>query len=245
VTSGEPHGPIALIAHGSRDPRSAETMRALATAAGAAWPQPVVASFLDFNPPSVPDSLRELWRRVGTAPIVVPALLTSAYHGRVDVPEVLRDSGVPTRLTRVLGPSEPGDPVNAVLLRALRSRLSGLDVAFDGLVLIAAGTSYAAARSTVDSVAATLSEETHVPCVVGYASASGPTGADAVRAVRACGAERIAVSSYFLAPGRLHDSAVASARSAGVVGVAEPLGVAVADLVLARAAETSSITRFA
>jgi sirohydrochlorin ferrochelatase len=38
------------------------------------------------------------------------------------------------------------------------------------------------------------------------------------------GAHRIVVASYFLAVGRLYDAAAASAREAGALGVAEPLG---------------------
>jgi sirohydrochlorin ferrochelatase len=34
----------------------------------------------------------------------------------------------------------------------------------------------------------------------------------------------VGVAAYFLAPGRLYDAAVESARSAGVVTVAAPLG---------------------
>jgi sirohydrochlorin ferrochelatase len=43
-------------------------------------------------------------------------------------------------------------------------------------------------------------------------------------AVRACGPVRVGVASYFLAPGLLYDKAVVSARSAGAVAVAPPLG---------------------
>jgi hypothetical protein len=46
----------------------------------------------------------------------------------------------------------------------------------------------------------------------------------------------VAVAAYFLAPGRLYDVAVASARAAGAVAVAAPLEGApeIARLVLAR-----------
>jgi hypothetical protein len=58
-----------------------------------------------------------------------------------------------------------------------------------------------------------------------------------VEALRARGCARVAVSSYFLAPGRLHDIAVASALSAGALSpVAPPLGASldVARLVMSR-----------
>jgi sirohydrochlorin ferrochelatase len=230
--------PVVLIAHGSRDPRSASTIRRLAARVGAAWPAPVSAAFLDFNLPRVPSVLRGLAAGWSVPPVVVPCLLTSAYHGRVDVPQVLADARVRTRLTPVLGPEGPDDEPDPLLIAGLRRRLSELDVTYDALVLIAAGTSYASARSTVETVARSLGDAAGVPCLVGYASASAPTPADAVARLRARGASRVAVASYFLAPGRLYDVAAASARSAGAVAVAGPLGSAeeVVNLVLARAA---------
>jgi sirohydrochlorin ferrochelatase len=228
--------PLVLVAHGSRDPRSASTMRRLATGVAARWPGSVSAAFLDFNLPSVPWVLRGL-AAGGAEPVVVPGLLTSAYHGRVDLPRVLAESGVRTRLTSVLGPRQPGEAPDPRLLRALESRLSELDMSYDGLVLMAAGTSHASARHTVESVASALSMALRVPCVVGYASACSPTAAQAATAVRAMGATRVVAASYFVAPGRLYDVAAASARSGGALGVAAPLGDAEAlvDLVVDRA----------
>ncbi|MGH3647814.1 MAG: cobalamin biosynthesis protein CbiX, partial [Micromonosporaceae bacterium] len=51
-----------------------------------------------------------------------------------------------------------------------------------------------------------------------------------VRALRGGAARRVAVASYFLAPGLLYDRAVAGAQDAGAVAVADPL-VAVPELV--------------
>jgi sirohydrochlorin ferrochelatase len=229
--------PLVLIAHGSRDPRSASTMRRLASRVRASWAGPVSAAFLDFNLPGVPSVLRGLAPGASAPSVVVPCLLTSAHHGRVDVPQVLADAGVPTRLTPVLGPATPADEPDPRLVAALRRRLSELDASFDALVLIAAGTSYAAARSTVDAVAGSLGRALDMPCLVGYASASAPTPAEAVAELRRRGASRIAAASYFLAPGRLYDVAATSARAAGAVAVAGPLGPAdeIVRLILARA----------
>jgi sirohydrochlorin ferrochelatase len=209
-------------------------MRALARRVARHWPESVTTAFLDFNPPSVAGTLRGL-TGVATPPIVVPALLTRAYHGRVDLPSVVSGARVEARVTPVLGPSSPGEEPDPLLVTALASRLSG--ASYDGVALLAAGTSHAEARSTVEAVAAALSATLHVPCVVGYASASEPSGAEAVERVRALGATRVVAASYFLAPGRLHEAAAASARSAGVVGVAMPLAPSdeLVELVLTRA----------
>jgi sirohydrochlorin ferrochelatase len=223
------HPPIVLAAHGSRDPASARTMRALGDRVAQVWPAPVTVAFLDFDEPSIGDAVVAV--AGGLAPIVVPALLTHAYHGRVDLPAVLAAVAVPTRLAAVLGP----DPL---LVAALRRRLSELDGHADGLVLLAAGTSDAAARSTVDAMAAELAGECRVPCSVGYASASGPTAAQAVASVQALGARRILAASYFLAPGRLYEAASAAAIGAGARAVASPMGDAdeLVRLVVARVA---------
>jgi sirohydrochlorin ferrochelatase len=213
LTSERP--PLILAAHGSRDPASAATTRALAQSVGRVWPAPVVAAFLDFDQPSIPDAVAAVDR----AAVVVPTLLTDAYHGRVDLPGVLARASRPTRLAGVLGP----DPL---LVAALRRRLSELDEPPDGLVMIAAGTSDAAARSTVDATAAELGRRVGVPCRAGYASAAGPTAGEAVLAVRGLGARKVLVASYFLAPGLLYAAAARSALAAGALAVATPLGTA-------------------
>jgi sirohydrochlorin ferrochelatase len=227
---------VILAAHGSRDPRSAQTVRALARAVGRGWGGEVRPAFLDFNPPSVPAALRSVAAARQPA-IVVPLLLTQAYHGRVDVPEVVAAAGVPSVVTPVLGPAEPGEAPDPRLIGGLVRRLSELDIRYDGLVLAAAGTSYPAARSTVESVAAALGSTMDIACTAGYATASGPTVGEAVHALRSQGASRIAVASYFLAPGRLYDEAVQQAVGAAAVAVARPLGVApdVVELVVQRA----------
>jgi galactokinase len=57
-----------------------------------------------------------------------------------------------------------------------------------------------------------------VPAAVAYASAAPPTAGAAVEHLQALGARRVAVASYFLAPGRLYDIAVESALAAGAHG---------------------------
>lgn len=239
---GAPGRPLLLVAHGSRDPRSARTVRTLADRVAARWPGPVGPAFLDFDAPSVAESLR---KHRHSSPVVVPLLLTSAYHHRVDLPAVLHDTGVAAEVAEVLGPATPEEAADPRLLGALSRRLSELDLqpGFDGIVLIAAGTSDASARSTVDRVAQQLSTVHHVPCAVGYASASGPTPQEAVAGLRSAGATRVAGAAYFLAAGRLYDAAAASALTGGSVGVAAPLGAAteLVELILDRARTASRV----
>jgi sirohydrochlorin ferrochelatase len=234
--------PVVLVAHGSRDPRAAASTRALARAVAAARPGlDVRTAYLDHTHPKPPQVLGALQAAGHAAATVVPLLLTAAYHGRVDIPAVLdraRADGLRASitLTDVLGPVD--GEVHPALLAGLRRRLSALDVSYDALVLAAAGTRVAEARETVREAASALGASLGVPCVPAYASAAGPTGADAVRQLQRDGARRVAVAAYFLAPGRLYDMVTSSAREAGAVAVADPLGNAreIAHLVLDRAA---------
>jgi sirohydrochlorin ferrochelatase len=215
---------VVLVAHGSRDPRAAASTEALARAVAAAHPGwEVHASYLDHAGPRPLDVLAGLSARGHRRAVLVPLLLTAAYHGRVDVPAVAdaaRAAGLPIAVTiaDVLGPVSP------VLVAGLVRRLP--DTTLDAVVLAAAGTRDAAARATVEEAAAALGARIGVPSAVAYASAAPPTAAAAVSALRAAGAERVGVAAYFLAPGRLYDAAVESALSAGAVAVAPPLGAA-------------------
>ncbi|MEU7870692.1 CbiX/SirB N-terminal domain-containing protein [Dactylosporangium sp. NPDC049140] len=227
---------VLLVAHGSSDPRAAAATRALTRAVAAQRPGlDVRCAFLDHAGPRPGEQLAAFAALGHRAATVVPLLLTNAFHGRFDLPAVLRraraeglDLDVST--TEVLGAGAP-----PLLLSALRRLLP--PVAYDGVVLAAAGTRDDLARHSVDVAAAALGASLGVPCAAAYASASPVTGAAAVAALRARGCERIAVSSYFLAPGKLHDLVVGSALAAGALApVAAPLcaNLDVARLVVAR-----------
>ncbi|WP_433083682.1 sirohydrochlorin chelatase [Dactylosporangium sp. CA-052675] len=227
---------VLLVAHGSSDPRAAAATRALTRAVAAQRPGlDVRCAFLDHAGPRPGEQLAAFEALGHRAVVVVPLLLTNAFHGRFDLPAVLERAragglGLDVTTTDVLGAGAP-----ALLLSALRRLLP--PVPFDGVVLAAAGTRDDLARHSVDGAAAALGASLGVPCVPGYASASTVTGAAAVAALRAQGCERIAVSSYFLAPGRLHDLVVGSAVGAGALEpVAAPLcaHVDVARLVMSR-----------
>ena len=220
---------VVLVAHGSRDPRAAAATEALARAVRRARPEWVVrAAYLDHAGPRPLDVLAAL---PGRHVVLVPLLLTAAYHGRVDIPAVLAAAAdLPVTVTQagVLGPLAARGPAAHVphvpgeLIDALARRLpaGGLDA----VVLAAAGTRDAAARATVGWAADALSARLGLPCTVAYASASLPAPGGAVDLLRATGARRVGVSAYFLAPGFLYDLAARSARAAGAVIVAEPLG---------------------
>jgi sirohydrochlorin ferrochelatase len=210
--------PVVLVAHGSADPRAAAATRALARAV------PATPAYLDHAGPRPADVLFALQEAGHRTAVVVPLLLTAAYHGRVDLPGLLtraRAEGLrlPVVVTDVLGPV--GGRVPAELVAGLRRRLPAGGC--DGVVLGAAGTRDAVARGTVALAADRLGTALGVPCRAAYAAGARPTAGDAVAALRAAGAERVVMAAYFLAPGRLYDTAARSAREAGALAVAEPL----------------------
>lgn len=208
------------VAHGSRDPRSATTVWALVDEVrGRAPGLDVRPAFLDFDHPSVTDVLAGLDRPA----VVVPLLLGSAYHARVDIPGIV--AGFPhVRVADVLGP----DPR---LLAVATDRLAALGVAPGdpglGIVLAGTGSSHPAANAVVHRLAARLGG------VAAFATAE-PRVPEAIASLRARGAERVVVASWFLAAGRLLDRV--HAQAGDDVPVADPLGPdpRIAELVLER-----------
>jgi sirohydrochlorin ferrochelatase len=236
--------PLVLVAHGSRDPRAGAVLRALARTVAALRPgSDVRLVYLSHTAPALGAGIAAVSEAGHGAAVLVPLLLTEAYHDRVDIPAALAESraaGPSPTVYRaaVLGPS-PSGLVDGHLLAALCRRLAEADAAYDAIALAAAGSRFGPARSSVSMVAAALGERLGIPCAAGYASASAPTVAEAVtRLRRVVGAgSRIGVASYFLAPGVLHDRILRVGAEAGVDAVSAPLGAAreLARLVLARA----------
>src|SRR5690606_15847563 len=115
--------------------------------------------------------------------VVVPLRWTGAYHGRVDLPQVLAAAAaagidLPVRVSDVLGPV--GGVVPAPLLAALRRRLDEVAPAgYDAVVLAAAGTRDAGARGTVAAAARELGAALGVPCREAYAAGAAPTPGEA------------------------------------------------------------------
>ncbi|TDP96278.1 sirohydrochlorin chelatase [Labedaea rhizosphaerae] len=227
---------LVLVAHGSRDPRSAATIAALADVVRAARPGlDVRVAFLDLSAPRVGDVLAGLSRAV-----IVPLLLGRAFHADVDLPNlvheaVARNPRLSVAVSSVLGP----DPLlRRAAVRRLRESGVSLDDPSLGIVVAAAGSSR---RSSTDAVHALARSWPRARAA--FASAGSPTVDDAVAALRSAGARRLAVASWFLAPGRLPDRIEAAIHAIDPSAIiAEPLGPApeVAELVLRRHDEAAT-----
>ncbi|MDQ4094209.1 MAG: sirohydrochlorin chelatase [Actinomycetota bacterium] len=221
---------LVAVAHGSRNPRSAAVATELVELVRARRPGLAVRlAFLDLSAPRLPDVLAGLAGTGHQSAVVVPLLLGRAYHARVDVPGALaraqrRHPALELRTADVLGPDER----LAALARWRVIEAGG--AAADAVVLAAAGCSDPQANAAVAEVAGGWA-------VPAFAAATSPPVEAVVAGLVARGARRVAVASWFLAPGLLPDRVRAAALAAhpGVV-VAEPLGAdpAVADVILDR-----------
>ena len=231
---------LVALAHGSRDPRSAATIKALVDEVRTMRPDlRIEPAFLDLSKPSFHTVVDRLVKAGYDEIVVVPLLLTEAFHAKVDVPQAIaeataRHENLKIRGTRVLGL----EPVFLeVLDRRLRAALKDARVReLDALVLAAAGSSDALANQAVARLARLWGAKHKLPTVAAYASAAPPATGEAVRQFRAEGRRHIAVGSLFLAPGRLPDRAAELALEAGAVAVSDPLGAdpEVARTILAR-----------
>ena len=231
---------LVALAHGSRDPRSAATINALVAEIRAQRPDlRVESAFLELSRPSFHTVVDRLVKAGFDEIVVVPLLLTEAYHAKVDVPSAVAEvtakhADVKVRATAVLG-LEPC--FLEVLDERLRTALSAHRVReLDALVLAAAGSSDPLANQAVARLARIWGAHHRLPVTAAYASAAPPATGEAVRAFRAQGRRHIAVASLFLAPGNLVDRAAELAYEAGAVAVSAPLGAhpEVARTVLAR-----------
>ncbi|HWV26588.1 MAG TPA: CbiX/SirB N-terminal domain-containing protein [Aeromicrobium sp.] len=231
---------LITLAHGSRDPRSAQTINALTEQVACLRPDiRVAAAFLDHSDPSLDDVVDRLVAEGHSEIVVVPLLLTEAYHAQVDVPQAAeraqaRHDGVKIQVTKVLGIE---GALFRVLDKRLRAALSDARVReLDALVLAGAGSSDPIANAMISRAARAWGSHHKLPTIAAFASSVPPAAGEAVRQHRADGRRHIAVGLMFLAPGQLPDRVTELALEAGAVAVAEPLGVDVeiAQIVLAR-----------
>ena len=173
--------------------------------------------------------------------VVLPLLLTAAYHSGTDIPGVLAEAaatlpGLQIRYGEPLGP-HPG------LVRALERRLAetgqdpGANPPGTAVVLASAGSSQPAANAAVAAMASAWQASRGWFAVrPAFASAASPAPAEAVADLLRGGARRVVVASYLLAPGLFADRIRESSLAAGAAAVSAPIGAGpdVADVLLDR-----------
>jgi sirohydrochlorin ferrochelatase len=204
--------PVLLaIAHGTRSATGQAEIHGLVAAVARRRPElDIRLGHVDVQEPRIGDLVPAV-----RAAVVVPLLLSTGYHVRVDIAEAV--AGTDIRVAPALGPDD-------VLLECMTRHLPPADA----VVLAAAGSSDPGWRADIHELAARIPGGAHI----GYAAGPHPRVADVVARLRAGGARRIAIAAYLLADGMFYRTL----HSAGADSVTPPLchDPAVADLVLRR-----------
>ncbi|MFD0362888.1 sirohydrochlorin chelatase [Nocardia sp. GCM10030253] len=226
---------LIAVAHGSRDPRSAATMSAVVAEIAAARPELTVRlAFLDLNTPSVEQIVDEVAEQGYTHAVVVPLLLGSAFHARVDLPSLLasaRTRHPQLQLTQADVLGTDARLITAVRTRALTAGADPTDNRL-GIAVAAVGSSSREANARTTTVARVLTTGTAWHTTTCFATTE-PSLTQAVSRLRARGATRVLVAPWFLAPGLLTDRLCAAEPNlvhANTIG-AHPL---LADVILDR-----------
>lgn len=148
--------------------------------------EPALSAVLDACPPDSPI-------------IVVPLLLSTGYHTKVDIARAVAAHPGTVTATPPLGPHD-------LIADVLVSRLTAAGLRVDDAVMLAAaGSTDPAAELDVRATADRLSALVGRAVDVGFASGRGPRIGAAVARARAQGAARVVVASYVLAPGHFAD----------------------------------------
>ncbi len=222
-----PNTALIGLAHGSRDPRSAQAIEALMAAAGVLLPGvPTRAAFLDLNPPDLTTVTAGL---DVTRAVVLPLLFSEAFHARIDVPaavdEAARVTGAGLTVAPILGLGEP-------VLTALDERAAAAGIAEpDDILLVAVGSSRPEANEAVVDLAATWSRRRAGTVHAAFATCE-PRAVEVLSGLRADD-RTVGIVPLFLAPGLLLDQVTAHPAAAGCT-VADVLGSALAVLVVQR-----------
>ncbi|MDN5855851.1 MAG: CbiX/SirB N-terminal domain-containing protein, partial [Actinomycetia bacterium] len=175
---------LVALAHGSRDPRSAESITALTDLVACMRPDlRVERAFLELSDPHVGDVIDRLYAEGHDEIVIVPLLISSAYHANIDIPSVIdaattRHSDLRVHATDVLGVESA---MFDVLDKRLRTALSDARVReLDALVLAAAGSSNSIANQAMPRAARTWGQRHNLPAVAAFAAAAPPATGEAV-----------------------------------------------------------------
>lgn len=194
---------VVLLSHGSPDARSSAAAHELARRATREIGRAVVAAFLQHDQPDLTARCRQLAQAGQGDAVVVPMLITPAFHARVDVPEAVvaaeSSTGVRLAVTEPIGT----DPI---LVEALDRQLPRGPV-----VMAAAGTGDPGARARLEALATTWAGRRSSPVAVGYASQAEPDVATAISSLESTTGSTVAVASFVLYPGILPDRIAAAA----------------------------------
>lgn len=205
------------VAHGTRFGPGNDVARAITEAAAGQLDLPGVTSYVELCEPSFASVMAG-----STEPtVVVPLLLSTGFHVTVDLPEAVAGARGQVAMGQPLGP----DPLLAHVQVA--RLLEAGAVPGQPVVLVAAGSSDAAATADQEAAVAHLADAWDGPVSLATLSGHGRRPAEVVR-------PGDAVSPYLLAPGFFADRVVAQSPGAGVVADVMGAHSSVVDLVVER-----------
>lgn len=217
VTLAPMNSPVLIAcAHGTRNAEGQAAIRRVMADIETLRPGlRVVEAYVDVQEPELGGVVEGLPE--GTAAVVVPLLLSTGFHIKVDVPKAIK-SRPEVIAARPLGP----DPRLAELL-ANHLRAAGL-TENDGVLLAAAGSSLPDGSVDSEEQGRLLGELLPNKVRVAYGASAQPTVPDGVASLRAelaadGGTGRVFIASYLLATGYFHDQLA----KAGADVVAAPL----------------------
>ncbi|MEU1970643.1 CbiX/SirB N-terminal domain-containing protein [Microbacterium sp. NPDC019599] len=198
---------LIACSHGTASSDGRLAIRGLVEQVRAILPDVTVEqAFVDVETPEVADVVA---RVAASGPaVVVPLLLSTGYHTRVDIARAVRPFENVVA-TPALGPHD-------LLALALEDRLREAGIrSGDAVVLAAAGSSDPAAEVDVRTMGRRVAELLHARVTVGFAAGAEPRLGEAVAQARAAGARRVIAASYVLAPG--HFAGVIAGSGADIV----------------------------
>jgi len=212
---------LVTVAHGTRTVEGNVVAAALTHAAGARFGMPAVAAYVELCAPLVRDVLGSS----AEPAVVVPLLLSTGHHVRVDLPAAAEAAPGPVELAGPLGP----DPLLAAA-QVARLLAAGATRG-QPVTMVAAGSRDPAATADLEAAADLLSGQWGAPVRLATVAGLGARVLDVVR-------PGDAVSPYLLSPGHFAERTRELALSAGAGVVADVLGAHpyVAELVVTRAA---------
>lgn len=191
---------VILLGHGSRDPRASDAMRAFAASLREHdIRHRIDVAFLDHNRPTLQETVDALPVAESDV-VVVPMLLSQAFHAKSDIPAAVRT----LRSNRRVRCTEPVGSVDALPLAAA----AGLE---GPIVLAFSGTSDPVARMDLEALAARVSLRLGTTVGIGYVTQGEPDVASEIRAIDAK-----SVLCFTLFPGMFTDRIHAAAAEAGI-----------------------------
>lgn len=211
---------LVVVAHGTRQLLGNAVAAVIARQAGRQLGMESRAAYVELCSPLFEDVMAA----TDVATVVVPLLLSSGYHVRVDLPDAVAQAAVPVRLGDPLGPDPLLAAAQVERLRAARATPA------QDVVMVAAGSNDPAAIADLEAAADLLQEAWGATVRLATLSGAGPRIDQVVR-------PGDAVSTYLLAPGFFSTQARRLAEAAGAGQVADVVGPHpyVVDLVVERA----------